>query len=342
MVGVCALSSLALAQEAKEDNFNDIYDDPSPTITVEDQPGEALSSSGILLRARNTMSWLRNQSPFHVAPFVFPDAPKSETGITPVGTYSSGPLSKGWSFWSSGSISRLKDKRPAWRKKGDSATINLGLEKTIQDNITLGLSGSFTHVSEDTFYNGGHSRTDSLSLTPYFSYTPLSWLSFSVTGGYVHNRERMRWINAGIMRRGKRRSNGYTLAATLETARWFSNIQLTARAGLAVNRDRWKGFTDSLGTAHAGFTDRLVEATVEGGAYFWLDPIMPYIVLTYTYDIKKPRQESDRDDLTITGGFAFYGSGPLEPLSLDLSGSAILGRKSQRNITVMLGMRISF
>ncbi len=315
---------------------------PGLTSELEEQRTWAYSAPTIIMRARNTMTWLRSRSRFRTAPLAMPDAPAARAGITPVAENTSGPLSHGWTFWNSSSLSRLRDRRPDWRKRGQSSTVNLGLEKDVLENLTMGISGSFTHASQDTLYNAGHTRSDSISLTPYISYTPLSWLNLSLTGGYVRNRERLRWQDSGVLLNGRRSSNGYVFAATLEAARWVSNLQLAARAGLSVNRDHWKSFTDNLGNKHAAFTDRLAEVTLEGGAYLWLDPVMPYVVLTYTYDLKKPRQESDRDDITLTGGLAFYGSGPLEPLSLDLSGSVVLGRKSQRNATAMLGLRISF
>ncbi len=302
----------------------------------------AYSAPTIVMRARNTMRWLRERSQARTAPFALPAAPGIHAGITPVAENSAGPLTHGWSFWSSTSYAHLKDVRTSWRKHGSSITVNLGLEKDLLETLTFGVSGSFTHAGQDTLYNGGHTSSDSLSLTPYISYVPLPWLSLSVTGGYVHNRERLRWQDIGMLLRGRRTSHGYTFAATLEAARWFSNLQLAARAGLSANRDRWKGFIDNFGNAHAAYGDHLVEATLEGGAYLWLDPVMPYLLLTYTYDLKTSRQEEDRDDVTLTGGLTFYGEDTLEPLSLDMSGSVILGRKSQRNVTATLGIRINF
>ena len=345
-VYVCAGFLLAMALAPSMSLAQQLYagppETPSSLEDLEEQRSWAYSAPTVLIRARNTMSWLSARSRFRSAPLAMNEAPATHAGITPVASTGSGPMTNGWSVWSSGSLSRLKDRRPNWRKRGHSATVNLGLERDILETLTLGITGSVTHASQDTLYNAGHTRSDSISLTPYISYTPLSWLNLSMTGGYVHNRERLRWQDSGALLSGRRSSHGYVFAATLEAARWFSQVQLAARAGLSINHDRWRAFTDNLGIRHAAFTDRIVEATLEGGAYLWLDPVMPYVMLTYTYDLKKPRQESDHDDISLTGGLAFYGSGTLEPLSLDLSGSVILGRKSQRNVTATLGVRISF
>ncbi len=248
----------------------------------------------------------------------------------------------GWTLWSALDASRVKDVRTAFRKRGHVAGVTLGLERSLGTAITLGTSVSYAYTRQTTYFNGGRSRIHGLTVTPYVSLMPAAWLNLTITGGYVYNRERLSWLSAGALASGRRHSNGYTLGAVAEASRWFDSVLLTARTGFVMSRDSWKPFVDSLGVVQPAMKDRVVQWTVEAGGAMWLDPVMPYFNVAYTRDLKRPAQETDRDDFTLNGGLSWYGSGTYQNVSADLSGSVVLGRKSQRNYTFSLGLRISF
>ncbi len=248
----------------------------------------------------------------------------------------------GWTLWNVLDYSRVKDVRTAFRKRGHSTGATLGLERELGRMVVAGTSISYAQTRQTTLFNGGRSRIHGLTVTPYVSFTPTEWLNLTVAGGYVYNRERLRWLSAGAMAKGKRHSHGYTLAAMVETSRWFDTLLLTARTGLSASRDSWKSFVDSMGVQQPAMRERVVQWTAQAEAALWLDPVMPYLGVSYTRDLEKPAQETDRDDVTVSGGLSWYGRDAYRNVSADLSGTVILGRKSQRNFSFSLGLRISF
>jgi hypothetical protein len=251
-------------------------------------------------------------------------------------------LGNGWTLWTSADLSRLRDVRTGRRKRGQATGITAGLENAVNESLTFGASIGYVHTNQDTLFNNGNSRINGLTITPYLSLTLTEWLNITFSGGYVYNHERLRWVSGGVLARGSRHSNGYTASVILEASRWYDSFLLSARTGIVASRDSWKAFTDSLGARQPAMRETVVQWNAELNASLWLDPVMPYLTVTYTYDLKKATSETDRDDFTLTGGFSWHGSDALEGLAFDLSGSVILGRRSQRNYTISAGLRISF
>ncbi len=270
------------------------------------------------------------------------DAAGMRAGITPVSGESEGPLGKGWTVWSMYARSWMKDRRPAIANKGDSDSFTLGIDRELGGQITAGVSFNYVYTSLDTLYNAGTSKTDGITVSPYASIALTDWLTLEVTGGYVYNREKM-WRTLPGTARGRRHSNGYMFGSSFSVAKWFDSVLLSGKIGLVATRDRWKAYTESDGSWHSARTNRLVQGSIEASASWWLDPLMPYAAITYTRDLKtNDPLLVDRDDVTVTGGLAWYGAGQWEGLTADLSGSVVIGRQKQRNSTFSVGLRWNF
>jgi len=269
-------------------------------------------------------------------------APDVRAGITPVAGGSDGPLGSGWTVWSMYARSWMKDRRAAIANKGDSDSFTLGIDRELAERITAGVSLNYVHTSLDTLYNAGTSKSDGFTVSPYAGIALTDWLTLEVTGGYVYNREKMRrtlpWAATG-----RRHSNGYMFGSSLSAAKWFDSVLLSGKIGLVATRDRWKAYVESDGTPHPARVNRLVQGSIEGSASWWLDPVMPYAAIAWTYDLStNDPLLVDRDDVTFTGGIAWYGSGRWEGLTADLSGSIVVGRRKQRDGTVSIGLRWNF
>jgi hypothetical protein len=193
-----------------------------------------------------------------------------------------------------------------------------------------------------TRFNGGHSHVNGLTVSPYVNISFTDWLTAEITGGYVYNSEKLYRTLPGSAT-GKRHSNGYMFSASLDASKWFGAWLLSAHGGVVATRDKWSAYNESDGTFNAAETNRLVQGIVEGTASYWIEPVMPYLTVSYARDLSRNDPAGgDRDDWTITGGLAWYGSGKLEGLTADLSAFLVAGRKRQRNTTVSFGLRWSF
>ncbi len=269
-------------------------------------------------------------------------APGVRAGVTPVAGESDGPLGNGWTVWSMYVRSWMKDRRAAIANKGASDSLTLGIDRELGERITAGVSLNYVHTSLDTLYNAGTSKTDGITVSPYASIALTDWLTLEVTGGYVYNREKT-WRTLPVAATGRRHSNGYMFGTSLSAAKWFDSVLLSAKVGLVITRDRWKAYVESDGTPHSARVNRLVQGSMEGSVSWWLDPVMPYAAIAWTYDLStNDPLLLDRDDVTFTGGIAWYGSGRWEGLTADLSGSIVVGRRKQRDGTVSVGLRWNF
>ncbi len=266
----------------------------------------------------------------------------STAGVTPTAGNAAGPLGDGWSIWDSLDISWLKDKRPAVANDGHSYSYTLGLDKELTDAFSAGVSVNYIHTRLDTTYNGGKSRANGLGVSLTASLALTEWLSLDGSAGYVYNHEKMRralpWAATG-----KRHSHGYVAAAALTAGRWHGNMLISAKAGVIASRDNWRAYSESDGTLHAARANRLVQGQAEASLAWWLEPLMPYLSLTYAYDLSSNDPNlTDRDDFTIGGGFTWYGGGRLEGLSVDIGAAIVIGREDQRNVTFSIGGRWNF
>ena len=90
--------------------------------------------------------------------------------------------------------------------------------------------------------------------------------------------------------------------------------------------------------------EALVQGVAEVGISLWVAPAMPYFRVAYGYDLYRRNitAGTDRDDFTLSGGVAWFGSGQLDGLSLDVSGSVRLGRQQEREQTLAVGVRWSW
>ncbi len=270
------------------------------------------------------------------------DAPNGRVGITPTSGESEGPLGSGWTVWSMYARSWMKDRRAAIANKGDSDSFTIGIDRELGELITAGVSFNYVHTALDTLYNAGTSKTDGITISPYASISLTDWLTLEITGGYVYNREKT-WRTLPVPASGRRHSNGYMFGSSLSAAKWFDSVLLSGKIGLTATRDHWKAYVESDGWPHPARTNRLLQGSLEGSVSWWLDPLMPYAVITWTYDLStNDPLLVDRDDVTFTGGIAWYGTGRWEGLTVDLSGSIVVGRQKQRNGTVSAGLRWNF
>ena len=277
---------------------------------------------------------------------LLPGAPAGlrRAGITPVAGDGEGPLGDGWTVWTTDSYSWIKDKRPASAARGGSLSLTAGLDKQLTETLTAGISLNGVRSRMTTRFNGGYSHVNGLTVSPYVNITLADWLSAEITGGYVYNRERLfRTLPFFLPVSGRRHSNGYMFSASLDASKWYGSWLLSAHGGVVATRDKWTAYRESDGTPNAAETSRLVQGIVEGTASYWLEPVMPYVTVSYARDLSRnDPQGGDRDDWTFTGGLAWYGSGRLDGLTADFSASVVAGRARQRNATVSFGLRWNF
>ncbi len=250
-----------------------------------------------------------------------------------------------WSLWTQSSSSYLRNTSSALRGKGYTLQGTFGLDRQVGEGTTLGLSYSPSYSSAKTSYNNGRERTWNHMVGVFLSQRLTPSLSLDVQGGYVHQRQKLRRFDSLGVYTGRRTSNGYHFSSALNASTWLNDrLMLSGRLGIVATRDRWRTYTENgpLGaTAVPGLKQVLVQGVAEAGLAYWADPLMPYLKAAFNHDLHRRNMSdgSGRSDIALTAGFLWYGDAAVEGLSLDVSGSAVLGRKHQRHLLLNMGLR---
>lgn len=257
-----------------------------------------------------------------------------------------GSVAEGWSLWTSASWLHMRQNGTAVAGKGYALSGSHGLDKALSDWLTAGVSLSITRSKARDRASDTWERTWQEGVALYADVRLNEWLGLSVQGGPVWQQQRFRDGSAIGLVRGKRRSLGWMASATLSAQRWLSPAMLiSGRISLLGAYDHWQAHTvvNTAGatTTRPARTEALMQGVAEGGVSLWLAPVMPYLRVAYGRDLYRHNiaSEGDRDDFTFTGGLSWFGTGRWNGLSLDLSASARVGRKHEREQAVALGVR---
>lgn len=251
---------------------------------------------------------------------------------------------EGWSLWKSTSWMHLRRNGAAIAGKGHSLSGTQGLDKALNDWLTAGASVTVTRSKARDRANGTWERTWQEALALYADVRLTDGVGLSMQAGPVWQQQRFRDGSAIGLVRGKRHSLGWMASASLSAQRWVSPTMLVSgRMSLMASRDRWRAHAASNGAAtvlRPARSEALVQGMAEAGVSWWLAPVMPYVRVAYGRDLYRHNiAGGDRDDFTFTGGLSWFGTGRWNGLSLDLSGSARVGRKHERAQTLALGVR---
>lgn len=263
---------------------------------------------------------------------------------------SSGEETKGVSFWANGSVNRIEDDFKGTRYDGYSNSLAIGGDYQLNPNVVVGLSLSYSVTDIDTGFNSGDSKTKGVTLMPYVNLTINEWLSADLSLGYSDSETDVRRKAGATTITGTQDSEGWIAVANLTAQNWYDQMFVSATAGLLYNEDRRANFTESNGTVNVGKTNNLTQASLKASVGYWMDPFMPSLSLTYTYDLDRedqvvaggPQPANDEDGLTVGLGVSIYGSGATAGLSGTLSLTSELLREDLTNNGIALNVRYAF
>ncbi len=253
---------------------------------------------------------------------------------------------QGWSLWTDSAFNHMRDRDPARASKGHSIGATLGLDHALSSRTVLGASLSHTRSISRGTLAWSRERTRNTFVSLYLNHQFANWLSLDVQGGYVHQRQRRRYISPpGILNFGMRHSNGFMVSGALNAWKWVTpKAMLSGRLGIIASRDRWKAYTEYglLGPKlRPAQTEALVQGVVEAGVSWWLAPVMPHVSISYNRDLYRRSAilPNDRDDFTLSGGVSWFGQDGARGLSLDIGANVIVGRYRQRHWGVAANLK---
>ncbi|RJR33018.1 MAG: autotransporter outer membrane beta-barrel domain-containing protein [Desulfobacteraceae bacterium] len=263
----------------------------------------------------------------------------------------SGEENKGISVWANMGRNKIKDEFAQTAYDGYTNSFALGGDYAVKPWAIVGISMNYADTDIDTPFNGGDSQTKGFTLLPYANFNINKWLSTDVSVGYAWNDTDVRRVFAGNTITGSQDSEGWLAVANLNAQKWFNLVFLSAKAGLLYNQDKRSTFTESDGTVNVGRTNDLVQGNLGASIGYWMEPFMPSLSVTYTYDLDRedqvlagngPQPANDKDGVTIGLALSYYGSGAAKGWSVSLAATTEVLREDMENKGLSLNVRYAF
>jgi hypothetical protein len=201
-----------------------------------------------------------------------------------------------------------------------SGTVNLGMvgvDYTLANNMVVGvaLAGDRTDITMNGSALTGSLKGSGYTISPYLG-MPLgkAWV-FDATVGFGRTKiDTVQFGNTGSFRTD-RTMGSVGLSYRQAIGKW----QLTGRGAVLAVEDRLGSFTMSNGTFNPDGRVNLSQLRISGQAGYNLGQVVPYVGLSYIYDIRRPDQApvagqsaaNDRDAWAPSIGVRFSSGGAL-------------------------------
>lgn len=256
---------------------------------------------------------------------------------------SSGDPEAKWSLWLSGNQSDMKNTLSSTAYSGDANSITLGGDYRINSEWVAGVSISDDSTKLNTSFNQGRVDYSGQTVSAYVAGQINEWLRFSVAGGLSDTTaKQLRTIPLSVT--GTQEIDRSFIQLNATASKWVDRWNLSAGLGYLYARDSSKDFTESDGGRQAGQTNNFGQIQVGAKAAYWFDGIMPFVELTYLYDVQRelpgvvlgqPSPSNDRDSVRLSLGANIFGK---DGWFGGLTANTEQMRSDTRNNSVMLNL----
>lgn len=276
--------------------------------------------------------------------FSLPNAPIRDQGAAGV---AGGDGLSGWAGWSSLSFGHLENTFAGSLSDGNSQTLSVGMDRPINENVTVGATLGLYRDRTDTIFNGGNSKTTSISLSPYAKFSLNDWLSVDLSMGYsTVSTNQMRLVFGAPVTASYGADSLYA-AASLDASKWNGLWLFSGRAGITVSRSQRDAFTESNGTVNAASTTHLTQANLSGTMGYWAAPFLLYMTSEYVNDLRNDAPvvigaSTDSDEFRLTLGTHIYGQGKWENVSGGFGITQTFGRTEKKSTSAVMSVRFEF
>ncbi len=230
----------------------------------------------------------------------------------------------------------------------DTTSFSLGGDKSINDKLTVGVSGGYSSTDTSTTFNSGGSDTTGWNLAPYLSYAINQNISFDASVGYSTSEADNKRVAAGTTITGTQDSNSKFLSLGANYSHWIENIGLSGNTGYTYSKSSSDAFTESNGTAIASSNSTFRQVHIGGQAMYYMENMMPSISLAWQKEVGKKRMtvgagqaapSNDSDEFVLGIGISFFGEGPLTG---GINGSKTFSRDNFDSTSISANIAIAF
>ncbi|MEL3891892.1 autotransporter outer membrane beta-barrel domain-containing protein [Ferrovibrio sp. MS7] len=219
-------------------------------------------------------------------------------GFSPSGGATPGPISmngrdsgraagsadKKFGTWMQGSYASVENSQAGLQMDGNVYNVVGGLDYKLSDRALIGVSLGYENLDLTTTFNNGSTKSDGLSIIPYFGFQLNNTWSISASGGYgMLNYDVVRNTNV----RGSYDAERWFVSGNLNGAYGFGRWRLMPTVGVMYLEEKSDAYTESTGGLVGSSTTKLGRVTFGGNVGYAFEKVMPYVKLVGEYDFEK-------------------------------------------------------
>ena len=252
-----------------------------------------------------------------------------------------------WNAWLAYTQANVGYSFQPLQTSGDQKVVLGGIDYSFANNVTLGVALTDERLRATTSFNGGSINGSGNTVAPYLGWrinqnwavdATLAWgttninqVDNSIAGGTTGaNKDKRSLVSGG-------------LAYNQSMGQWL----LTGKGTLMTAEDKFSSFTTSRNQFISANSTRTTQARVLGQAMYNAGMFVPFVGVTYIYDLERPFQAAvggqsaanDRDGWQLRAGVNFRSSGALYG---GVQVASEVGRSQVKNDQILFNVGMRF
>lgn len=207
--------------------------------------------------------------------------------------------------WMSGGLNETKNTFGLSSHIGVIGNLMGGVDYAYSNELTVGVSGGYDYSYIKTVFSRSVMKGSGITIAPYLSYQLDPRYSVDAVAGYSLGATDVD-VKAGTTNSsGKPKYDRQFIAANLNASYWFGELQASGKLGYSYATEKVSG-VESLSTADIRNT--ISQARLTGQVGYWMESWMPYIGVSYAYDLHRSYENAipiglrDKDSFSLSLG----------------------------------------
>jgi len=243
----------------------------------------------------------------------------------------------GWRLWASVLDSDVSNDLPATAFDADVATLLIGADTTIDEELVVGAAFSYETSDVNTFFNAGSQDIDTYAAMAYLGFLFAETFSFdAVFGAAMTDIDQSRTFGSVIQ--GEQDAYRWFGAANVNMFTQMGDFYIDLSSGLSYARDHLNAFTETGAVLPAGGLEnpassvRIGQWRLGGIVTYPVGAVELFGSAFHVYDFTRTKvvvgpgqtaPSDDRTDVQLGGGLRYVGT---ERITASLEYTTVLGR----------------
>lgn len=195
-----------------------------------------------------------------------------------------GSADKKFGSWMQGSYASVENSQAGLQMDGNVYNLVGGLDYKLTDRALIGVSLGYENLDLTTTFNNGSTKSDGLSIIPYFGFQLNNTWSISASGGYgMLNYDVVRNTNV----RGSYDAERWFVSGNLNGSYGFGRWAVMPTLGVMYLEEKSDAYTESTGGLVGSNTSKLGRLSFGGNIGYAFEKVMPYVKVVGEYDFEK-------------------------------------------------------